>query len=165
MGPYSGVGAYLSKWVLGEGPYSGGGGYSEVGAYLIIYDNKFIISTIKNKANKEKTCVKHIYILFSITFGGWHFWQTLTGPPKYVNNFESGMQAQDTISLLLTWLGPHFSQRTLENWKYSVDEHVEGVTFGMVTVEDDFSMEKQNIKKNITIIFITNRIYFISYST
>ena len=31
MGPYSGVGAYLSKWVLGEGAYSG------VGAYSIIY--------------------------------------------------------------------------------------------------------------------------------
>ena len=26
MGAYSGVGAYLSKWVLGEGAYSGGGG-------------------------------------------------------------------------------------------------------------------------------------------
>ena len=37
MGAYSGVGAYLSKWVLGEGAYSGGGGYSGVGAYLIIY--------------------------------------------------------------------------------------------------------------------------------
>ena len=26
MGAYSGMGAYLSKWVLGEGAYSGGGG-------------------------------------------------------------------------------------------------------------------------------------------
>ena len=40
MGAYSGVGAYLSKWVLGEGAYSGGGGgYSGVGAYSIIYGN------------------------------------------------------------------------------------------------------------------------------
>ena len=43
MGAYSGVGAYLSKWVFGEGAYSGGGGvireggYSGVGAYSIIY--------------------------------------------------------------------------------------------------------------------------------
>ena len=39
MGAYSGVGAYLSKWVLGEGAYSGVGGYSGVGAYSIIYGN------------------------------------------------------------------------------------------------------------------------------
>ena len=31
MGAYSGVGAYLSKWVLGEGAYSGGGVIREWG--------------------------------------------------------------------------------------------------------------------------------------
>ena len=31
MGAYSGEGAYLSKWVLGEGAYSGGGVIREWG--------------------------------------------------------------------------------------------------------------------------------------
>ena len=39
----SGVGAYLSKWVFGEGAYSRGGGYSGVGAYSIIYGTVIII--------------------------------------------------------------------------------------------------------------------------
>ena len=34
MGAYSGVGAYLSKWVLGEGAYSGGGVIREGGGVI-----------------------------------------------------------------------------------------------------------------------------------
>ena len=33
MGAYSGVGAYLSKWVLGEGAYSGGGLFGSGGLF------------------------------------------------------------------------------------------------------------------------------------
>ena len=48
MGAYSGVGAYLSKWVLGEGAYSGGGVIREWGLIRSFYGSVHSIKIYKS---------------------------------------------------------------------------------------------------------------------
>ena len=71
MGAYSGVGAYLSKWVLGEGAYSGGGG-GVIRSFTVVTHNTNVclillsrISTTRLFSREAKSvslsfCLEHV---------------------------------------------------------------------------------------------------------
>ena len=61
MGAYSGVGAYLSKWVLGEGAYSGGGVIREWGLIRSFTVCEFFIrhDAFFDRTHLFLTCAQH----------------------------------------------------------------------------------------------------------